>query len=188
MKIVLKEGQKVLDKAGNTYIIERGDSLHEGATMTVGEFLSEIEDAYHDFFPDSFCSAGIWKSLGTNILIRCYFAKDKNEVPNKIMDNDLFSLDFLIQDLPDGLTEDSPMPESIRYDGSQMSITTKPTQKYMAFGREKITFRKFIGSPEKFIDSATKHFAKFYDTTVRLYNENMIPDSITELVDMSKKI
>lgn len=189
-KIILKEGQKVLDKKGNSYIIEKGDLLQEGIedNMTIGEFCKEVEESYNSYFPNSKCNAGIYKSLGSNISIKCFFANDKSELPNGISENDLFSLSFLIMDLPRDIDEDSPMPDIIKFESSLSSITTKPTDRYMAFGREKITFRKFTGTPEKAILVLDKHFGKFYDTTVRLYKEDMIPESILELVDIKRKI
>lgn len=186
-KISLKEGQKVLDTEGNTHIIEKGYILQEGVGMTVGEFCSEMEEIYNSYFPNSLSYAKIWKSLGTNILFRGYLALDKKEVSGGIWQNDLFDCQILIQDL-DNITEDSPMPELLKIDGTKFSITTKPDKPYMAYGRQFVAFRKFSGSPEKFLVTFEKTIKNLYDLFLSLLDDNLIPENFFELMDIKRKI
>ena len=149
----------------------------ESAGMTNGEFLARIEETYNKYFPDSICKATLKKMLGDPFCdVKCFIAGDISEIDNKIAGNDLFHIWFLLDGF-DTVDLNAPVPTSITLDPQQKTIKTKPDNKYMAFGSEKLPFRKVTGNVDKILKTFEKYFKVLHDTTARLVDEDRIPDS-----------
>lgn len=153
----------------------------ESTGMTNGEFLSRIKEAYAQQFPDSVCNASLKKMLGDPFCdVKCFIAGDISEISNQIAGNDLFHIWFLLGDF-DTVDLEAPVPASITLDPQQKTIKTKPDNKYMAYGSEKLPFRKTTGDADKILKTFDKYFKILHDTTARLVDEDRIPDAKFEI-------
>jgi len=157
-------------------------------TMTVGEFLDEVKKLYAKYFPKSTCIAEIWKCLGTNILIKGRLSASKDEVSNKILENDMFSLGAMIQELPEDLTTESPFPSSVVLEAHGHSFTVKSDNQYMAYGHITVPFRKTTGDAKKILTYLDKFFNTFHSMVVDARKKDLLDPSYTKLMNMDEKL
>ena len=103
----------------------------------------EIEQTWAKVFPNSLISISKGKLTG-GLYCRCYLAKGKHEVPNKILENDILNYYFNVN-------------ENV-YKETSISICTKPpVRSYLAFGNVKLHYKTIkiltLGQLEKrFLD------------------------------------
>lgn len=169
--------------------IEKG-LYTEGATngMTFGEFKTRLNELYHNVLPNSACTVQTGALGGDTFFVTFYLAADSKECPNGIAGNDLFHIGFHIMENSDRygegskLEDSSVLPENLVLDVNSAFITTTPDNKYMAYGSEKLPFRKTKGTPEKILQTLEKYASKAKEVTGRLLDEGRIPEDRVDFV------
>ena len=138
------------------------------------KLAKDIKDTIQKIFPKSGVFARVDNgSFGTNSIdVRFTVGKDKSEYPNQIVHNDIVNSISSVWFEKDG---------SMRIETglSGFSITTKPTEKYLAQGRTKVPFRKTKvkeGDSKKVLDFYKKTFTKLKEEMKRLLDEDMFFD------------
>lgn len=178
--------------ADSTPMKPMGESkLDEDANgiTTYAEISKAIQDAYHSVLPDCGCSVSKGALGKDTFFITFYLAGNNSEFPNGISQNDLFRIGFYIR--PDSrdanLDIDAKLPETLTMEVTDNSILTKPDNKYMAYGSERVPLRKVSGTPEKLVQTITKYAQKVKDILNKLVAEDRIPNDRIELVKAKLK-
>lgn len=147
------------------------------------EFKDKIKEIYSSKFPNSICNISLGSLGRDTAYIKWYLMKDSSEVSGGIAGNDLFHIMFILETEQEvDLLDDTELPEKIILSVHQNSITTKPTNQYMAYGSTKLPFRKTTNTPEKILSTLQKYVDITYKTLDELYDLDVIPDSFKELV------
>lgn len=158
--------------------------------MKLNELLTGIKEAYGKYFPESLCNVSYNDNLYSNIYIKCYIGKDKEEFANGIIQNDMLGISFSIdsngKQLPKGLIADSEIPEILSLENKSKSFLTKAENQYMCYGRKDISFRKTKGEGEKIIKTLDKFFKKLHDELVAELEADNIHENHKEL--LTKKL
>jgi len=145
--------------------------------MTVGEFIDQVKQIYNEYFPNSECVADNRKVMGLEyIMIRWYISRDSSEVAHNIRANDMLHVTFNI-DLEDNTESGAmynvaiydnnsknsmPMPANITLDVMDNSYFIAPEDRYMAYSRRRLPFRKTKGTPEKILATLRKYAEKLH--------------------------
>ena len=151
--------------------------------MKVNEFIKEVKMSYSEQFPLSACAVEYSDNLYRSIGINCKLAGKKEENSGGYWENDMFHIRFSISapdaQLPKGTTEETDLPEVIQLEVWDKSYLTKPENKYMAYGRRRLKFRKTTGTPESIVKTLDKYF-KAIRTQLEedVKNENITADHI----------
>jgi hypothetical protein len=131
------------------------DNLSESEVDTdVKNFMENVENTYHKYFPNSLASVCIFSGLGKHISISCYLAKDRSEELHGYFENDMFNVSFMID-----LTKDGKFPSTLVLESTKSSFSTKPSSPYLAYGYKKVPFRKTKGDAEKILKTLDKYFS-----------------------------
>jgi hypothetical protein len=144
------------------YLNEAFDkTLNEDVSMTANELAEKIKLAIKEVFPNSYVVSKFSTSFYPSIHVKFTLGKDQTEWSNGIIDNDPMIHDFTIDAEGRELNSDGTLPEKVTIDTHRGgSISTAPTEKYMAYGRLKLGFRKKTDSPEKIVDYIKKYFSR----------------------------
>ena len=147
--------------------------------MKFAEFKERVEAEYRKILPDSSCNVMVYKCLGKSVTIDCHLAGKIEEVPNRILANDMFSIGFMFS-LPDNFNqEEDELPEEIILTASRKSYRIKPESKWMYCGMKNLNYRKTKGDAEKIIKAIGKFFAQLKSSLEEdLSNGNIHPDNI----------
>lgn len=185
-KVIDKSKQIVEDR--NEEKVEENKKLTESIT-TYDELRNQIIDAYHSVLPNCGCSVSKGALGKDTFFVTFYLAGDKSEFPNGIALNDLFNISFYVK--PDSrdvnLDIDAKLPETLTMEVNTNTITTTPTNQYMAYGSERVPLRKISGTPEKIVQTITKYAEKTKDVLSKLVAEDRIPKDRLELVQSKLK-
>ncbi len=129
--------------------------------MITSEFCSNLESIYNKHFPQSKAFAKFDSRLYSSIYVNLFLAGSKEENSGSYWDNDMLHITFRIVtpsgEFPKDVTLDSELPEIILIENVHKSYWLKPEDKYSAYGRRKLSFRKAEGNAEKIL----KVFEKF---------------------------
>lgn len=156
--------------------------------MLYGEFKNRVEEIYHSKFPESLVVTNLGALGQDTFFITMYLAKDKSEFSNGIAMNDIFHISFYIYgankdyETRNKLTDDTELDENLIMEVHENSITVKPDNDYMAYGFERLPFRKTKGNADKILATLEKYTDVLYNTLERLYNEDKIHSNHKELV------
>ena len=126
------------------------------------EFVSKIEQEIKKIFPKSYADVEFSKGLGTSIVIAFALGKDKSEWVNGYFENDLVAMRMFIwgkQD--DNITREGEIVGDLELKNDSSSFVIKPTDKYTAYSRVKVPFRKATGNPDKILVYIKKYFTNF---------------------------
>ena len=147
--------------------------------MKFAEFKERVEAEYRKILPDSSCNVTVYKCLGKSITIDCHLAGKIEEVPNRILGNDMFSIGFWIN-LPDNFNQEiDELPEEILLEAKSKQYRTKPESKYMYCSYRNLSYRKTKGDAEKIIKAIGKFFAQLRSNLEEdLANGNIHQDNI----------
>ncbi len=148
--------------------------------MNVQTFQAEIESTYEKHFPFSRVSVTYRNSLYQSVYINCFLSGSNEEVANKIIQNDLFSIMFKVlgensRELPK-LNADTELPEILTFENCSKSYHTKPKNKMYAFDSKQLSFRKVSGNAEKIIQSFDKFLIQLKNSLIEDLNNDNIPD------------
>jgi len=150
------------------------------AKFTTGDELAKaIEAAIKKHFPKSHVKVWVHKGGigGTTIGLDFAVAGDKSQVANGIWHNDI----SLTRGTIYGLEPDGNLKPTLEFDPALGgSILTKPTEKYMAFGKLKVGLRKKKGTPEQILKHLDSYFAKLAKAIKD--NRDKIPDDHLKLL------
>lgn len=147
--------------------------------MKFEEFKTEIKSKYAENFNGA-CAVRKYVCLGKSIVIDCYLA---GEQEGTISDNDMLKVSLNIG-LPDNFNYDADeLPEKMIMIAWNNSYLIKPEEKYLAFSRRKIPYRKTTGTADKLIQAAAKFFNRMYTLIREDYNSGNIHDNYIEAVE-----
>ena len=143
--------------------------------MKISEFRVQIKDVYKKHFPESFVHVSHNKSLYNSIGISCCLAGERDEESGGYWENDMFHVSFSVDadgsELPRNLGADDELPEVLRLEKWHNSYAIKPENKYLAFGREVVPYRRTTGDAEKLITAFDKFCGRL---------RNSIEQSVTD--------
>ncbi len=122
--------------------------------MNALQLEKELQAVYKKYFPKSKISIDGRSNFYRSFWIKLYLAGDLSECINGYWDNDMFYISLQIDkdgrdELPDNFRE--CLPEEVTLSAHGKSYHIKPENKYMAYGRTTLKFRKSTGTPEKII-------------------------------------
>lgn len=150
------------------------------------KFLEEIEKTYHKYLPNSKCKAVFSKNIYSSISVYCFLANDKTELFNGYWDNDMINIRFTIDtgkgEFDKDINVESELPDNLKLEANSKSYTIKPTEKYMAYGRRKVYFRKTVGNGDKIIKTLDKFFNKLYNQLQDDLEHDIIHDNHRKLL------
>lgn len=146
------------------------------------KYAKELETELQSIFPDSLVHMG-YSTLGGGLSVNyeLLMGKDKSEWANGISHNDPVQYVLWLHDLGDN---DGKLVNNIEVTANQNSVLAKPTDKYSAYSRIKLPFRKKSGSPEQIKKYIIDLYKKVKDTLKQ--NIDNFTDEHKELI--SKKI
>ena len=121
--------------------------------MKISEFMEQIKTVYKKHFPESYCHVRHEKNLYTSIGISCCLAGNREEESGGYWENDMLHVSFSVDadghELSRNLSADDELPEVLRLEKWHSSYHIVPENKYMAFGRETVPYRRTTGNAEK---------------------------------------
>ena len=150
--------------------------------MKFVEFKEEIQKAYAKQFPNSMCNVIIFKGLGRMIAIDCYLAGDKSEFKYGYALNDMFDVGMIIH-MPNGFEKEDDLPENLEMNWQHSCIKAKPESKYLAYGAERVAYRKAKGDAHGIIRACNKYFKRLHDAVEKMKQEDRIHPDFVELVN-----
>lgn len=150
--------------------------------MKFAEFKDAVKDAYKKYFPESQANVRIFNCLGKALTIDCFLAGDLSEIANSIPGNDMFWVQMWI-DLPKDYNKENDLPDTLVMEWQRSSVAKKPEQKYLAYGAEKVKYRKVSGDAKKIVKALDKYFSRLHDTVVNLRNNDLIHEEFADLVN-----
>lgn len=185
---VIDKSKDIIEDKNDDKKVEESKKLTE-SIITFEDLKNQIIDAYHSVLPNCGCVVSKGALGRDTFFITFYLANDKSEFPNGIAQNDLFNIDFYVT--PDSrdvnLDIDSKLPETLTLEVNNNTITTTPTNQYMAYGSERVPLRKVSGTPEKIVQTITKYAQKTKDVLNKLVAEDRVPKDRIELVNSKLK-
>ena len=135
------------------------------------KLMKDLESIFMKTFPNSLFQARFANQFGSSISMRLRLGNSKKDWPNGIIDNDILTADFFVNGYDREGNATGPLElEAIR----GVSWLTIPDNKYMAYGRQKVPFRKVKGNEKKIAQG----FQKTLDKIKQSIKDNMdkIPD------------
>jgi hypothetical protein len=134
----------------------------EASTMTAPEMADKIRDAIKEVFPDSLVKSEFEpKAIYRNIYVAFTLGKDKSEYTNGYAENDPMLHRFSITGPTDELPADGTLPPKVTVEASQGGhIYITPEEKYLAYGRLKLGWKKKTGTPEQIVAHMKNYFVK----------------------------
>lgn len=139
--------------------IKDGKARLAAKITTADDLAQALEEAIKKSFPKSTVAVRVQNSLGPGKVIYIFFAVagSKSEVTNGIWENDISMTKIHIY----GVNDDGTLKDQLDlHPVVGGSITTKPTEKFMAQGRLKVGLRKKKGTPEQIVKHVDAYFAK----------------------------
>lgn len=149
--------------------------------MKTIELLNSIKESYIKQFPNSIIIAQLHKGIGKSLYVKCYMSGKKEEFHNGIEENDMLSVTFWCHNIPRDTELDSELPENIEMECTEKSYLIKPENKYLCYGRRKLSYRKTQGT-EKIIKSLDKFFVKLKESLENDLENGNITDDHKELL------
>ena len=151
--------------------------------MKTQEFINQIESNYSKYF-NGLCKVKLSHNLYSDITVHCFLARDKTELSGGYYENDMLSIQFSITEvgkqLPKDLTLESELPSQLQMKIDQKSYYITPQEKYLAYSRVTLPFRKTKGTSEKLIKIIDNNFKKLHDSITE--NKNLIHKNFIEFV------
>lgn len=154
--------------------------------MVYEELKEKIEEIYHKYFKDSLCRVSKGSLASSMIFIQCYLAKEAREDINGYLDNDMFHIMFTID------TADKnkyPTVDLIDYSKEELILEnvrnyylTVPDNQFMAYGSQKVGFRKTTGNTEKVLASFEKFVKKLHEQVSEDMKNGKIHEGHIELL------
>jgi hypothetical protein len=162
------------------------DLKQEVFTMTINEFLKQIEGSYNKHFTKSKCFARYANNLYRSIGIKCYLAGDNKENSGNYWDNDMFNIGFSITldtgEFTKDTTPETDIPNNLELKAWHKTYFTKPENKYNVYGSNTLKFRKTVGDPKKIIKTLDVFFAKLKEELIKEIDLNNIHENYLELL------
>lgn len=132
-------------------------------------FMNEFVDVIKSRFPNSNIYFNRVNMFGVEeYQVRFYLAKTLDEVANKIALNDAINWCFSVECKNGCVNEDDIVIELNRNNIIRIADQNDPKEKYCAYGRVKVPYRKIKGNKE----SSLVKLKKFIDKTAELMIEN----------------
>ena len=150
-------------------------------SMTIREFMEDVKRSYAKYFPKSRCNVVFRNILGNAVFIDCFLAGDKSELSYGYAENDMFKVSFMIDMNGANSVDDDFGERTIQCTAKH--ILTAPPNRYLAYGRHDLSFRKASGDADKIIAKLDKFFAQLKDVVVDEYKNNNIADDYIDLVN-----
>lgn len=153
--------------------------------MDYKELGKEFEKIYNKKFKNSKCDVSTGCFIGTTLYINLFLANSKEELIGGIAMNDMFQVMFSIETVND---KDRKI-ESVDFSNEDLvleccdnSYSIIPDIPYLAYGRQKVSFRKSTGNVDKILKSFEKFVDKLYDSVVEDLNNGLIHNDYIDLV------
>lgn len=140
--------------------------ITESNTMSVSEFIKNLENAVKKIFPKSFVKINASTNLGSSIHMVFALGKDRSEWINGIIENDPLFHRFMIG--WNSFQEDTFIKDKIVAElsvGGNLKILPDEGS-HLAQGRIKIGWRKKTAPPDKIIQHFTNYFKKVKKTLI----------------------
>ena len=137
------------------------------------EQKNQIKQVYNKYFKDSlidFRESLFESNKNKYIYISCYCAKDKAEVYNNYLINDMFKISFELVKV----AEDN----YILLNHSSSYLIKPVFETWMAYNSIKVSFRKTQGDFNKIIATLDKYFKKFNESLKDSLEKNYIDDRL----------
>lgn len=136
------------------------------------DLVNELKELYNERFENSLFHSGYGCFGKDTIFIRLYLAKNEEEVANRIMGNDMFSIMFELKDLGGGYKLEKVLS----------SIREKPTNEYFYSSHKTIPYRIVRGDKEKIKATFKKYVDNLYKTLIEELNNGNIHENDIELL------
>jgi hypothetical protein len=158
--------------------------------MITSKLCSSLESIYNKHFPHSKAFAKFDSRFYSSIYVNLFLAGSKEENSRSYWDNDMLHITFRIV-TPSGefskdVTIDSELPEIILIENVNKSYWLKPEDKYSAYGRRKLSFRKAEGNVEKILQVFEKFCIALKKSLVEDLQNDLIHSNHKEL--LTKKL
>lgn len=154
--------------------------------MKAKEFIEQIKNSYNTYFEDSKIFIRLSTNLYRSIDFSCFLANNKNELSGGYWENDMLSIRFSI-DTEQGqfnknIDLESELPENLKLETWDKSYLLAPTNKYMAYDRKQLKFRKTKGNDIKLLKTIDKFFNYLHDEIENDLENNLIANNYIDLV------
>ena len=147
--------------------------------MTREIFEKMIEESYRKYFKKSMIKFQVYKCIGeTDLMIYPYLATKKEDLSYGYYENDMMHISISVS----LKKEDAEIGENVLVEFLHKSYATKPEERWMAFGRRKVTARKFVSTPEKAVVNIDKFFSRLHQEVKKDLENNNIHESYLQLV------
>jgi hypothetical protein len=134
----------------------------EDANSNANELSQEIEKEILKIFPKSYVDVKFDSHIFPGITIKFGLGKDKSEWPNGYWENDPAQMFIFIRGQKESdLSKDGTINGLLYVENKSGSFLIKPTDRFMAYSKIKVPFRKTIGNGEKIIQYLKKYFLTF---------------------------
>jgi hypothetical protein len=134
--------------------------------MKYSEFAEKLTEIYNGKFTESKLYIKPWNQFGKSISIVPSLAGNIDECINRIAGNDMFHIKFDIE-LPENFNfESDDLPENMVLKNLANSYLIIPENKYLCYGRRKISYRKTTGTAEKLLEAFGKFTDKLYQSII----------------------
>ena len=144
--------------------------LHSNIENNITKELTEI---YKKYFKDSTITFnGGYLGDKTTIFVNCYLAKNDKELINGYKENDMFSISFVIREKND----------TYDFENLSKSYLIKPQNKYLAYSRTMLKFRKINGDEQKIAKGFEKFIKNLKEQLQSDINNDLIHKNFIELL------
>lgn len=140
------------------------------------KLASEIESTIKGIFPNSYIESYYSSHLHPSITIRFTLGKGKEEWANGIIQNDPAFHVLMV----DGMDKEGTISKPLTLERSHGSVMIKPEDRYMAYGRLKIPFRKVTGDKAAIVKGVKGYFERLKKALQG--NKDKLTDQHLELV------
>lgn len=134
---------------------------------------SKLELVYKEVFKNSKIALSRSSFKKDVLFIQLYLAQSENEEINGYFDNDMLGITLKVTE--NG--ENNYIMEKL-----SSSYLTKPTSKYMVYGRRQLPFRKTQGNEDKIITTFKKYVGNLHKALLEDLEQGNIHENHLELV------
>lgn len=156
--------------------------------MKFEEFKSEMEKLYAKYFNGSLIVVSKYSCFNKCVFVNMYLAKDKTEESGGYYDNDMLNVRLMIDKKDGKFDSEYNMDGEFTVEYNSKSYLTKPEIGYAAYGRVRLTARKYSGDAEKILKNTDKFLKKLHDSLIQTYKEGKIHKHHIELFEKRVKM
>lgn len=154
--------------------------------ITVNDFITEVENSYLKYFTNSKIIVKLDTRLYKNIYVKCLLSNNINECSSRIIENDMMSISFMIdqegRELNKDINTESVLPTNLQIKVLDNSYLIKPENQYLCYSRRKLNYRKTKGDAKKIINTLDKYFNKLHEELKKDIENNNIHDNHIDLL------